>query len=69
MATGFRPPLWKATDVLDEIPGTGRLHHTSSDEEDKLPSTKGNIKALLRNIRQIFAADIATVREEINTVE
>ncbi|CAH2330560.1 Hypothetical predicted protein, partial [Pelobates cultripes] len=37
--------------------------------DNELPSTKGDIKTLLRNIRQLFAADIAIVCEEIHTVE
>ncbi|CAH2281849.1 Hypothetical predicted protein [Pelobates cultripes] len=37
-------------DVLDEIPDGGGLHHPSSDEDNELPSTKGDIKTLLRNI-------------------
>ncbi|CAH2274101.1 Hypothetical predicted protein [Pelobates cultripes] len=56
-------------DELDEFPSTGGLHHPSSDEDNKLSSTNGDIKVLLRNIRTMFAADLATQREEIHTVE
>ncbi|CAH2324046.1 Hypothetical predicted protein [Pelobates cultripes] len=41
----------RVMDVLDEIPDAGGLHHPSSDE-DELPSTKGDIKALFCNIRR-----------------
>ncbi|CAH2284376.1 Hypothetical predicted protein [Pelobates cultripes] len=40
----------QALDELDEFPSTGGLHGASSDEENDLPSTKGDIKALLRHI-------------------
>ncbi|CAH2282268.1 Hypothetical predicted protein [Pelobates cultripes] len=53
-------------DELDEFPSSGGLHLPSSDEDSELPSTKGDIKALLR---KMFAADVATLREEIQTVE
>ncbi|CAH2306905.1 Hypothetical predicted protein, partial [Pelobates cultripes] len=56
-------------DELDDFPGTRGLHSISSDEDNELPSTKGDIKALLCNIRSLFAADIAVLREEIHTVE
>ncbi|CAH2312760.1 Hypothetical predicted protein [Pelobates cultripes] len=57
----------RAMDELDEIPAAGGLHYTSSDEDNELPATKGDIKALLRNIRGLFAADI--VREDIHKME
>ncbi|CAH2319468.1 Hypothetical predicted protein [Pelobates cultripes] len=56
-------------DELDDFPGTGGLHSVSSDEDNDLPSTKGDIKALLCNIRSLFVADMAVLREEIHTVE
>ncbi|CAH2324101.1 Hypothetical predicted protein [Pelobates cultripes] len=56
-------------DELDEFPGSGGLHHPSSGEDSELPSTKGDIKALLRNHRMMFTADVATLRVEIQTVE
>ncbi|CAH2274617.1 Hypothetical predicted protein [Pelobates cultripes] len=59
----------QAMDELDEFPGSGGLHHPSSDENSEQPSTKGDIKALLRNLRMMFAADVATLRKEIQTVE
>ncbi|CAH2301169.1 Hypothetical predicted protein [Pelobates cultripes] len=59
----------QALDDLDEFPSTGGLHNASSDEDNKLPSTKGDIKALLCNIRMLFAADVAVLREDIHTVE
>ncbi|CAH2312207.1 Hypothetical predicted protein [Pelobates cultripes] len=59
----------QALDELDEFPSTGGLHGASSDEENNLPSTKGDKKALFRHIHTLFAADIATLRVEIHTVE
>ncbi|CAH2249283.1 Hypothetical predicted protein [Pelobates cultripes] len=59
----------QAMDKLDEFRGSGGLHHPSSDEDSELPSTKGDIKALLRNLRMMFAADVATLPEETQTVE
>ncbi|CAH2312661.1 Hypothetical predicted protein [Pelobates cultripes] len=56
-------------DELDDFPDTGGLHSVSSDEDNDLPSTKGDIKALLCNIRSLFAADMAVLREEIHTME
>ncbi|CAH2319406.1 Hypothetical predicted protein, partial [Pelobates cultripes] len=50
-------------DELDEFPNTGEPHHFSSDEDNKLPSTKGDIKAPLCNIQTMFVADIAAARE------
>ncbi|CAH2311509.1 Hypothetical predicted protein [Pelobates cultripes] len=41
----------QAMDELDEFPHSGGLHHPSSDEDNELPSTKGDIKALLCHIR------------------
>ncbi|CAH2296082.1 Hypothetical predicted protein [Pelobates cultripes] len=56
-------------DELDDFPGTGELHSISSDKDNKLPSTKGDIKAPLCNICSLFTADIAVLREEILTME
>ncbi|CAH2301443.1 Hypothetical predicted protein, partial [Pelobates cultripes] len=59
----------QALETLDEIPITGGLYHTFSDEDDELPSTKGDIKALLCTICQLFDAYLAIVREEIHAEE
>ncbi|CAH2254760.1 Hypothetical predicted protein [Pelobates cultripes] len=56
-------------DEIDDFPGTGGLHSISSDEDNELPSTKGDIKALLCNIRSLFAVDMAVLRKEIHTIE
>ncbi|CAH2327305.1 Hypothetical predicted protein [Pelobates cultripes] len=58
----------QAMDELDEFPSSGGLHLHSS-EDSELPSTKGDIKALLRNFCMLFATDVATLREEIQAVE
>ncbi|CAH2324300.1 Hypothetical predicted protein [Pelobates cultripes] len=52
-------------DALDEIPQVGGLHEESSDEENNTPATKGDIKSLLRDIRKMFQADLAILREDV----
>ncbi|CAH2321472.1 Hypothetical predicted protein [Pelobates cultripes] len=52
-------------DTLDEIPQAGGLHMESSDEENNTPATKGDMKSLLRDIRKMFQADLAILREDM----
>ncbi|CAH2319599.1 Hypothetical predicted protein [Pelobates cultripes] len=52
-------------DALDEIPQAGGLYMESSDEENNTPATKGDIKSLLRDIRKMFQADLAILREDM----
>ncbi|CAH2223717.1 Hypothetical predicted protein [Pelobates cultripes] len=52
-------------DTLDKIPQAGGLHMESSDEENNTPATKGDIKSLLHDIRKMFQADLAILREDM----
>ncbi|CAH2246591.1 Hypothetical predicted protein [Pelobates cultripes] len=55
-------------DAPDEIPCSGSMHSPQREEDLTAPATKGDIKALLTNIRAFFNADLNIIREDITVV-
>ncbi|CAH2220607.1 Hypothetical predicted protein [Pelobates cultripes] len=55
-------------DAPDEIPCPGSMNSPQREEDLTAPATKGDIKALLTNIRAFFNADLNIMREDITVV-
>ncbi|CAH2325040.1 Hypothetical predicted protein [Pelobates cultripes] len=54
-------------DALDELPQKGFTSHVS-DEDNDTPTTKRDIKSLLKNICSLFQADLAIVWEDMHSL-
>ncbi|CAH2315132.1 Hypothetical predicted protein [Pelobates cultripes] len=55
-------------DAPDEIPCPGSMNSPQREEDLTAPATKGDIKALLTNIRAFFNADLNIMCEDITVV-
>ncbi|CAH2222701.1 Hypothetical predicted protein [Pelobates cultripes] len=55
-------------DALDDFP-TVALYIPSSDEEDDICSTKGDIKSLLKELKQVLVTEVGKVSGEVCILE